>query len=131
MNQFANQNSRMIIANLFLMALFLMAGCRQKQEHVNEVALLSRVQVGDTRQKTLAAFSDAWFHSKCVYENGTIEDVFFYGPKDPDQFIMILSLSTPIDNKLIVRQIGTLEYYFLDSLDGGCYQPQLRSVFGN
>ena len=131
MNHLANFNNRMIIASQLLVIMFFLLGCVQTQEPVDEIAILSRVRIGDTRTKALEAFSDAWFHSSCVYESGTVEDIFFYGPKDPYQFFIIMTRSTPTDKGLIVRQAGTLEYYFLDSLEDECFQPPLRSAFEN
>jgi len=114
---------------LFLSAL-LVSGCVSREEPVDYEALLSRVQEGDERQQALNALSDAWYHSECKFLDGTVEDMFFYGPKDRDKVTIVSVSSEPSGGQLIVYQVGTYEGYFLNNPSFGtlCHPP-LQNAF--
>ncbi len=97
------------------------SGCINNEEYVDYVEILSRVQEGASRQQVLEKLSDAWFHARCPFSDGAVEDIFFYGPRNRESvnLIMIGVLSEPKGDDLIVTEAGTYESYFLDAPDFG------------
>ncbi len=90
----------------------------------------SRIQIGENREAAIAAMSDAWFHGKCVRTTGSIEDMFFYGPADPERAEIVMIESELSGGKMQVHMIGTLEtpviiHFYKDY--PGCLPPQLLS----
>lgn len=74
----------------------------------------SRVKVGDNRESAISSFSDAWFHAECRSTNrGLDDDLFFYGPRDPDKVRIIIVRSEKDGEVATVAFVGTVENYML------------------
>lgn len=120
------------ILTLVIGLVLIISGCTVKREHVDYVEILSRIEVGDERQEAINKLSDAWLHAECPFDNGAIEDIFFYGPRERDSvdLIMISILSEPKESIYRVTRTGTYESYFLDAPDfgQGC-QPPVQDIF--
>ncbi len=78
----------------------------------------SRVHSGDSRESALLALSDAWFHAECmtVYTD-SIEDLFFYGSKNPDKVQVIIITSQKNGEGATVSSVNTIENYMLHLYD--------------
>jgi hypothetical protein len=115
---------------LLLVSVLLVAGCMAEEEPVDYVEILSRIHEGDEREQALQALSDAWYHSECRFLDGAVEDLFLYGPKERDSVTIIGILSEPHGERLIVKQAGTYEGYFLDAPDFGRFcEPPVQNAF--
>jgi hypothetical protein len=78
----------------------------------------SRVEVGDTRDSAISSFSDAWFHAECrSTDRGLDDDLFFYGPRDPDKVRIIIVRSEKDGEVATVAFLGTVENYMLHLYD--------------
>ncbi len=74
----------------------------------------SRIQIGDSRDDAVQALSDAWFHAECTYPTITgMDDLFLYGPKDPDRVEIVIVSSDVVSGNLEVVSIGGFESYML------------------
>lgn len=78
----------------------------------------ARVSVGDSRDSALSSLSDAWFHSEChLTVTSPIEDLFFYGPKNPDGVQVVFVQSQEDNGVFIVTFVGMIENYMLHLYD--------------
>jgi hypothetical protein len=78
----------------------------------------SRVHIGDERTNAIQGLSDAWFHTECRSpDSTTIRDLFFYGPHNRDDVIVVLVVSKEVDNKTLVVFVGCEENYMLHLYD--------------
>ena len=109
---------------VLVLALLLMS-CVAQRERVDYLEILSRVNIGDAREEAIEAFSDAWYHSECVFLSGRVEDMFFYGPRELDQVTIIAVGSWPEDSGLVVKASGTLDPEFLYGFATLCDPPLL------
>ena len=123
-------NTHLRIALLLSLHL-LIAGCARAEDHVNYLEILSRVRTGDERQHALQELSDAWFQAQYVFSSGEIEDVFPYGPREPEEVTVIGIRSVPRDGHLVVERVGTYDDYkfLLVAFDGLVFQPPLPETF--
>jgi hypothetical protein len=78
----------------------------------------SRVEVGDNRDSAISSFSDAWFHTECrSTDRGLDDDLFFYGPHDPDTVRIVIVRSEKDGEVATVAFVGTIENYMLHLYD--------------
>jgi hypothetical protein len=72
----------------------------------------SRVHLGDERAKVIQVLSDAWYHGVCDHSSGVrpfIDDVFVYGPRDPNHATVIIIRSEPNEDEMKVFDISIIE----------------------
>lgn len=112
---------------VLLVLVLTLSRCAEEVAPIDETEILSRIVIGAERGEAMQALSDAWYHSKCPYVDGRIEDLFLYGPKKRDQVTIVSIMSNPEGEKLVVTNIGTYEPYFLDPVDAfeECQPPVL------
>lgn len=78
----------------------------------------AKVRVGDSRDRALSSLSDAWFHSECrLTVTGPIDDLFFYGPNDPNEVQVVLVQSQEDSGVFTVTFVGMIENYMLHLYD--------------
>jgi hypothetical protein len=78
----------------------------------------SRVEVGDSRDSAVSSFSDAWFHTECLStDRGLDDDLFFYGPHNPDTVRIVIVRSENDGEVATVAFVGTVENYMLHLYD--------------
>lgn len=78
----------------------------------------ARVSVGDSRDSALSSLSDAWFHSECrLTITGPIDDLFFYGPNDPDEVQVVFVQSQEEGGVFTITFVGMIENYMLHLYD--------------
>jgi hypothetical protein len=56
-----------------------------------------RVEIGTLREEALEELSDAWFHTYCGFDVGAGDDIFFFGPHDPE-LVQIIVVTTRLEN---------------------------------
>jgi len=92
----------------------------------------SRVLIGSRREDALQALSDAWFHTECIDPNdvAVAEDLFFYGPHNPDGVTIIHVMYREDENgNPLVAFVGQVENYMLHLYEH-CNPPPYEA-FGN
>jgi hypothetical protein len=101
------------LASLLAVAL-LLASCATPDEYVDPTAILNRVRQGEDREQALLALSDAWYHSTCNYLDGSVDDVFLYGPRNREWVTVIRVRSVPSGDQLVVELAVPIESYYVD-----------------
>lgn len=84
-------------------------------------AYISAGQEREGAVQTIMTKTTPWYHGVCDYSGPDdqityMKDVFFYGPHNRDYVRVVLVRSTPIEGKMAVSEIYTLENYALDEI---------------
>ncbi|MSP13292.1 MAG: hypothetical protein EXR62_10095 [Chloroflexi bacterium] len=91
---------------------FFASGCLYDPGQDPVMIAISRIQIGDERSKAIQALSNAWYHAECTLTNGSIDDLFFYGPQNSNVKVVIVR-SKIVQGKLAVYFVGSEESYML------------------
>lgn len=99
-------------------------------------AIRAYITPGQEREKAVQSIMmnvTPWYHGTCDYSSPNnqvmhINDVFFYGPRNRDYVRVVLVRSTPIEGKMVVSRIYTLENYALYEVKD-CLPPELTNSF--
>jgi len=101
----------------------------ERSRIVKELEL--RVKVGDEREYAAQVLSDAWFHTECRAGDSTVvRDLYFYGPCDPDEAVIVMIESEEANGKAKVRFVGGVDNYMLHIYDY-CTPSPTQAFDGN